>query len=114
MGHRSIASIRVRKRGVTEVERDIDRFLCSVLGIEGLDAIRTGRRRQRIESLALLMTGLSAPELMRAKRLRDSGRLQRQDLLDMLSGIDQMVATDSNLSDRQEVWDRLRVIAGLE
>jgi len=48
--HSSVASIRVRKRTVVEVEREIDHLLCSALGTAGVDAIRTGARRQQIES----------------------------------------------------------------
>jgi hypothetical protein len=107
--HSSLGAVRVRKQPVVEVEREIDRLLCSALGIESVDAIKVGARRQRIESWALLMTGLSAPELVRAKRLRDSGRLQREDLLHLLSVVDQMAAADNDLvgCERQILWDRL-------
>merc|ERR1711937_720877 len=106
---------RCAKRGVAEVEREIDRLLCSQLGTQALDASRVGARRRSVESWALLMTGLSAPELVRAKRLRDSGRLQRKDLLHLLSVIDQMAATDSDPSacERQTLWDRLGVMREL-
>jgi len=59
--------------------------------------------------MALLMTGLSTPELVRAKRLRDSGRLQRADLLHLLSVIDQMSAADGDMiaCERQTLWNRL-------
>jgi hypothetical protein len=105
-----------------EVEREIDRLLCAALGVAGVDAARVGARRQRIESWALLLTGLSAAELMRAKRLRDAGRLQREDLVCLLSVIDEMAAEDDSsggssaalCEKRQELWDRLAVVPGLE
>merc|ERR1711939_240759 len=110
-----IASVQVRKRRVMEVERDLDLVLCRALGIEAVDAIRLGARRQRIESWALLMTGISAAELVRAKRLRDSGRLDREDLLSLLSTIEQLVVIDDIVPcERREVWDRLELVRGLK
>eukprot|EP01044_Picomonas_judraskeda_P010667 COSAG03_NODE_1392_length_4178_cov_3.543516_2_plen_1023_part_00 len=112
-----------------ETERSVDQILCAALGSEGVDALRCGDCRRKVEHWALLLTGLSAPDLVRAKRLRDTGQLltggpsgsnHRQDLVDLLATVDRMcleleqeaaaagIGADSLVvRKREEVWERL-------
>ena len=111
-----------------ETERSVDQILCAALGSKGVDALRCGDCRRKVELWALLLTGLSAPDLVRAKRLRDTGRLltggpsgpHRQDLFDLLKTVDNMcleleqeaaaagIGMDSLVfCKREEAWERL-------
>ena len=62
------------------------------------------------------MTGLSAADLVRAKRLRDGAQLeQRADLLHLLAVIEEMSAESSAEADedlRQRLWKKLSSVPG--
>eukprot|EP01047_Picozoa_sp_COSAG01_P039403 COSAG01_NODE_3255_length_6346_cov_14.579638_2_plen_786_part_00 len=91
------------------MERQIDSILCSFLGQEALDSLRVGDRYQQTEAWVLLSTGLSSADLVRARRLRDSGQLStRPDLLAILKVIEDTAAEDDGAAlGREQIWHRL-------
>jgi hypothetical protein len=105
-----VLQLKTQVRHTPQMARRIDSLLCSFLGQEGLDAARLGDRCQQAEAWVLLLTGLSAADLVRARRLRDSRRLTtRPDLVAILGVIEEIASQNDDGAElqREQVWQRL-------
>ena len=86
---RRVADTRAVSR--LHMEQQLDQLLCSVLGKVGLEMARLGEQHRRVEAFVTLLTGLSAVDLVRARRLHAAQMLhERPDIVAMLRIIDEL------------------------